>query len=255
MGRKPIRCSWHKPGFKSSRSAWTATAHTTLSSVGPDAKLHAGHTTQEEDVVSNWLLTHTHNAGLAGVVTAHTPERQRCCDREFADTIAGRWGFVESGTHVTRQGIDYRKAPASAYLDAWTVTGVHLSAKVQGAFDHAQQYPTTLCFVAGPNAGASASATGSTARTLNSHAQAKYGVFRSAVKCALTAGLRAMAEEGCTVALLAGVSVGLYAVRLSAPPHRSHIRRDFQTIVGEILADADLGLGTAFDDVVYTTLQ
>ena len=234
----------------------------------PDlAKLHAGHSTQEEDVVSNWLLTHSHN--VCGTGTGTPRKRRRAGaqeeheeehESEFSATIAERWGFEDLGVGTgtaTRQGIDYTRAGPASYLDAWTVTEARLSAKVAGGrgnrpnrYDHTKQYPTTLCFVSGPNAGAMQQPTGSVARTLNTAARDSYAVFRACVKSALTAGLRAMAAEGCTVALLAGVSTALYA-----GAHRATIVHEYADIVAEILADEALNLAEAFDHVVYTTLR
>ena len=204
--------------------------------------LRANHLTQEEDVVSNWLLTCKHNRGGGG----------ETCTREFSETIAERWGLLiqDSIDTSTRQGVDYSKALACDYSDAWTVSQAHLSAKsvVPNEFDYSMQYPTTLCFVAGPNVKARDTAIGSMSRTLNTQI-GDYDVFRAAVKCALAAGLRAMAAEGCTIALVAGVSTGVYAGQF-----KQQINADFSAIVNEILTDTHLSLGARFEKVVYTTL-
>jgi len=205
-------------------------------------ELHARHKTQEEDVVSNWLLTHNHNTASKNAST-----------EEFASTIARRWGMSseDATSTATRQGVDYSQARPQEYADAWTVRDVLLSAKtttVAKRYRFEAQYPTTLCFVAGPNVGVRKTPTGSTARTFN-HAigTQDYATFREAVKYALMAGLRAMAAEGCTVALVAGVSCGMYA-----GPLKQRIRAEYATLIEEVLAG---GLGTCFESVVYTTLS
>ena len=68
-------------------------------------RVHLGHITQEESVVSNWLLTE-----------ADTPELR---DAAF-QRVARAWGLVDrSGTGTeTIQGIDYTVASAREYADA-----------------------------------------------------------------------------------------------------------------------------------------
>eukprot|EP00961_Rhodomonas_salina_P205374 2772355-Rhodomonas_salina.1 len=76
---------------------------------------------------------------------------------------------ADGGSTRTFQGVDYalegrRTSPsAEVYRDAWVVRGCRLSVKrhakgrgrsAEGAYDTARSFPTTLVFVAGPNAGA-----------------------------------------------------------------------------------------------------
>ena len=56
-----------------------------------------------------------------------------------------------------------------------------------------------------------------------------------------------MAAEGCTVALVAGVSCGIYA-----GPFKQQICAEYAMLIEEVLAE---GLGTCFESVVYTTLS
>ena len=82
------------------------------------------------------------------------------------------------------------------------------------SFNHLSQYPTSLVFVGGPNAGASrGSVASSTRRTFNQACEADYDLFRECLKAALRAGLLAMAMEVCYAVLLAGVSTGLDCMR------------------------------------------
>ena len=220
-------------------------------------KLHAHHKTQEEDVVSNWLLTAAEDNPGA--------DPMQVMDRLFARTVSRQWGMShpERSDCDTLQNIDYRDAKPAKYADAWVVRGVWLSRKEVAPvrrFDFSTQYPTSLYFVSGPNAGAQGrDPRSSTRRTFNEEAAATYGIFREGVKAAVRAGLLAMAMDGCDVALLAGVATGLYA-----GDHRSTIRSEYAALVNEILAEpmqhegissAPHTLGECFARVVWTVLE
>lgn len=227
--------------------------------------LHAQHRTQEEDVVANWLTTECFNAGKS--FDANEGDALTCASNIYASTIARKWGMVEpQGTSAsTLQGVDYTSSThGGAYGDAWSVEGAHLCAKratgaasgaAANAFVASEQFPTTLVFVAGPNAGARGRDDASTTRrTFNSHMQADYALFRAGVKAALHAGLHTMAAMGCDVALVAHVSAGIYA----GDAHRARIRREYPVIVQEILLDTrqqPKPLGCYFERVVLTLLQ
>jgi hypothetical protein len=198
--------------------------------VGEAQSLHANHNTQEEDVVSNWLLTAAHNAL---VPPARATEH---CSSLFRNTIFEKWGFrPTTPTSVdTIQSVDFTTSTkARDYSRCWVVNNVQLSSKTSSGFEMSKQYPTSLFFVGGPNAGARGSCPeSSTRRTFSSACEADYDLFYNSIKAALRAGLLAMAHEGCDVALLAGVSTGLYA-----GPHRQRIGADFAKLVKELLAE------------------
>ena len=60
---------------------------------GTIRKLHAGHTTQEEDVVSNWMATACHNAGRP--LTAGTADGGHAgANAVYQATIFGKWGML-----------------------------------------------------------------------------------------------------------------------------------------------------------------
>ena len=59
------------------------------------------------------------------------------------------------------------------------------------------------------------------ARTLNVRAGHDYGFFRASVAVALRVGLDALLTAGCTVALVARLSCGIYA-----GPHKARISRE-----------------------------
>jgi hypothetical protein len=189
------------------------------------SQVHPNHRTQEEDIMSAWLIGEC----------SSTAER----DALFRDTIGGLWGLREAGSTdgETIQGVDYRAlASPHGYADAWVVRRAVLCRKSQSPprFYPTDKFVASLVFVAGPNAGCSGRPTGSTARTLNRRAsdERNYEFFRDSVKAALRAGLDAMIEERLTIALVARISCGIYA-----GCHRGRVNADFVTIVNELLLE------------------
>ena len=206
-------------------------------------------------MVSNWLITTCRSTGAPVGTDARG---HRLASSVYRATIHDKWGMVrpESTDTETMQGVDYTSADCEDYADAWCVDGARLSAKLAGEkpqFDTRFQYSTALIFVAGPNAGAQGySEVSTTRRTLNTLMVDDYERFRGGVKCALHAGLLAMAQMGCDVALLAHVSAGIYA-----GPHRERLRHDYEQIVNEILTDPrqrPVPLGHYFERVILTLL-
>jgi hypothetical protein len=55
-------------------------------------KLHAGHTTQEEDVVSNWMTTACHNAKRP--LASMADGGHDIANAIYQDTIYGKWGML-----------------------------------------------------------------------------------------------------------------------------------------------------------------
>jgi len=186
--------------------------------------IHTHHTTQEEDVISCWIST---EAG----------SRQEDRDNLYRDTIDQAWGLqeVDSISHRTIQGVDYVDAQdPEAFSDAWFVRDARLCAKIENTWDFSKKFSATLIFSAGPNAGCRQRPTGSTARTLNKRASKRdeYEFFKACVKETMRTGLDAMVVAGCTVALLAQVSCGIYA-----GPHRQRIQAEFKELVDELLLE------------------
>ena len=202
-------------------------------------KLHSGHSTQEEDVISCWFLTECPEGGDKSQY-----------DALFHSTIHGQWGLVDrtgrSEDPVTIQGVDYvHSSQPDDHAEAWRVRQCLVSRKIyiqqqrQYSYDTAgTKVPCELVFVVGPNAGASQRPTGTTARTRSLLASSKreYVFFKESVKCAVRAGLDAMIDGGCDIALVAMVSCGIYA-----GPHRERISREFVGMVDELL-DEEVGL-------------
>ena len=228
------------------------------------SKLHCHHKTQEEDVVSNWLLTHAFNSLIVG--DADTAAH---CSNVFRTSLhepKAAWGLKEPrGTSCdTIQGVDYTTASDPAlYADAWIVDRVRLSRKDPAGpvLVRADQYSTSLFFVAGPNANvpdAQQQLSSSTLRTFNRYAAADYQFFRAGVAAALRTALLAMAARGFDVALIAGVSTGLYSGL-----HRQRINDDFEGLVNDLLDEPMIDggragrpacLGDCFKHVIWTIL-
>jgi hypothetical protein len=130
-----------------SNSGWPGGACRDISGEIDKYQIHDHHYTQEEDIVSNWLLT--------------ASECWLMRSRHFA-RISGSFGLrsPEGTDTATKQGIDYTTSGvmgARIYADAWCCQGARLSDKrVTGTaaarFDTTRTYPTTLVFCAGPNA-------------------------------------------------------------------------------------------------------
>lgn len=224
-------------------------------------KLHVNHSTQEEDVVANWLITACRRSGQAmnGTTFGGTGETARGhphASQLYRETLHGRWGMAQMAdtNTATLQGVDYTLAAAHEYADAWCVDGAELSHKVvHKGFDCLQAFRTSLVFVAGPNAGTRGRFDISTTRrTFNAPMEAEYALFRAGVQEAVRAGLLAMASLGCNVALLAHVSAGIYA-----GPHRRALWSDFGALVDEVLQDPrqqPAPLGCYFERVVLAKL-
>lgn len=224
--------------------------------------LKANYTTQEEDVISNWLITKS-------LREQHYSEKKveafrRVGSRVYKDTIYKKWGF--NGTTETRtiQGIDYTTCEPEQYGDAWIVADVQLSEKVQLLhhirhrtlrYDTDCRYPTTLVFVSGPNCNARGAKESCTTRTFNRNLMHDYHKFRSGVFWALKAGLTAMAADRCTVALVASVSCGIYAPQ----DFKGSIQHEFRDIVQSVLQtqvdESGLKLGCCFERVIHVTLS
>lgn len=210
----------------------------------PNIKKHikADYRVQEEDMVSNWLITTLKKQDAAG----NEINKGMDLDKYFTDAIGGLWGlkYIDRKNTYNRfhpqgretfQNVDYTEAEPWMYGDAWVVRDVELSNKelYKGVshnkfkrnesiiFNVRKSFPCDLVFVAGPNAksleekngrkGIDFDSDGSVPRTWNQRMAENYSDFREAVKYAIEAGLDAMIKNGCDIAIVALVSGGLYA--------------------------------------------
>ena len=208
------------------------------------AALHTRHRTQEEDVVSNWLLT------LSASPTVQSAEFAR---------ISTAFGLCDaSGTDcATIQGVNYTTAIPRMYADAWCITGARLSVNTPAAaaFDADQSYPTSLVFCAGPNACAPYRATlaSSMRRTYSEQAHKDMNLLVDGAAWAVYAALHASAACGCDAVLIPFVSGGLYA----GPHHRDTLRFLFLENIRLMLFDGfhrAPALGVHFRTVIVVFL-
>ena len=200
-------------------------------------QVHPGHTTQEEDLVSNWLMT-TDAGGTRwdalmrkhvgwprwGMRTPTTTSNAALTDPRWKQTI---------------QGVDFAQpTTAESYRHAWGVTDALLARNIYdegtSSFGVAAQ-PATLIFVAAPNASPPRpsqyrdTAWRSLARTFDAGAHASYTHFRDGLVAALSAGLDAARADGCTHAVIPKVGCGIYA-----GPHKAQINREFDHLIAAL---------------------
>ena len=199
---------------------------------GSVTALHADHRTQEEDIVSNWLLTES-------FATASPP------NSIYQTTVYRRWGMTNAdGTDTsTIQGIDYTTAEPIDYCDAYIVSGCRLSDitgfGLERRFANGRSFPCSLVFAFGPNVNYSPKWRRSSVprRTYNA-GMTSYDRYVEAVTYAYFAVLAAMAASGCDAAVLGAIPVGV-----NTGPHRVRIRDDLPMIVSNLLAGS---LGVPF---------
>jgi hypothetical protein len=183
--------------------------------------LHAHHGTQEEDVVSNWLLTNSASQTVQSFEFARIATASGLRDAAGAD-------------FATIQAVDDTSVTPQMYADAWCITGAHLSVKAPAApaaFDTARSYPTSLVFCA-PNARApSLSPATPMRRTFSAQANDDMAFLAAGAAWAVYAALHASAACGCDAVLIPFVSGGLYA----GPHDRDMLRALFVTNIEAML--------------------
>lgn len=130
--------------------------------------VHPNHRTQEEDIVSDWLVT-------------EKAIRKKSYQETFS-LIDKMWGFkAQNATNtMTLQGMDYRNLSSAtrgfrtAYSDVWVVKNALLSRKEVSAsgksYNTKKVFQADLFFVGGPNGNANRGPSSSTGRTLNKEA-------------------------------------------------------------------------------------
>lgn len=200
--------------------------------------LHAAYTTQEEDMVSNWLLTEDFVSSKPFYSSFNLIKR--------------KWGMINERArdNKTIQGVDYVNTTTPInYGDAWVVKDVHLSKKRNGAFILWDSFPASLVFVAGPNAYSKGKPTGSMARTLNKKAQSEsypFPFFTESVEATVRVALDAMIANDMTVAYLARASGGIYAGPdalnsyrdTKAYQRRNYVFENYPTMINKVLDEA-----------------
>ena len=197
-------------------------------------KLHAGHRTQEEDVVSNWLLTASESRRVQSEVFRRISDAFGLCTPAGQDT-------------QTLQGVDYTTAGPRMYADAWCCTGASLSHKTAGCatFNTAWTYPTTLVFCAGPNAAEPRclAPQSSLRRTFSRDACDNLLIWEQGIAWAVYAALYASAACGCDAVLIPFVGGGLYAGKHGAGS-RDNLRTSFVVNIDKMLHTGEMPDGT-----------
>ena len=226
------------------------------------------HATQEEDVVSNWLLTHEKAEGTDP-------------NKLFANTIGGdstasgrkrRWGVTHpdwrknpTQTFYTIQKKDYRRASAADYRDAWHVSNCLVCEKTVRAYDFDNRVRCSLVFVAGPLAKGGHSLNppfkqgdyaSTQYRTFNELTEHDYTHFLRCVEETFHAALLAMAMQGDTIAILCHVSGGIYAGNWrSIYGDKAAALTELKKVVNGVLSNRLLNgvpLGCYFERVVFS---
>ena len=222
------------------------------------------HRTQEEDIISNWIMTYMYN-------NSSIPEEKKkdCVDNLFKNTIYKKWGLefpYEKRTdnkdyYKTIQNIDYRNAEAHDYATAWTIDNVYLSDKFNNQdgssrYIHENQYKTTLVFVAGPNnynPGTNGEFN-SVFRTYNKETDKHFHLFMNGVEAALFAGLIAMVCSKCNVALLVNVSGGLYRGEHDKEDYKHAYLNSLDNLLMNVQING-VELGRYFDKVILVEIN
>ena len=183
-------------------------------------EIRPDHTTQEESVVSNAVFT-------TGKIVLNQSAGQEWSTKW--------WGLLKPKKpydHFTHQKVNYTKG-VDHHLKYYKAVSADTSicSETNQQWDKTIQMPVTLVVVAGPNNGCRGRdpATSSMTRTIDPFAK-NYTYFRSCVVSALAAMLDEMYVRGVEVALIPGVSCGIYAKE-----HKDRIRSEFLVLIEEAL--------------------
>jgi len=235
------------------------------------------HVPQEEDMMTAMLLATNDCSSIEDGRSRPKMELHKA----VVKMVLGQWGLANPRQKdksapdwfATIQGVDYANATDPAvYGSAWKLCNVRMLAKDKigedGVHDFSAKSHANLVvtFVAGPNAGAARSDVGTTARTVNkicdtrppngSRNEAGYKFLKEGTKAAIRAGLLGMINSGCEVALVSGVSTGLYAgaYRRNAGEKEGFPWPMTETLVKEILEENVPGgekIGRYFSKVLW----
>jgi hypothetical protein len=210
-------------------------------------KIHANHTTQEEDVISNWMLAET------GELSGRGDEENRIAMMNLLfRPVSDAFGLTnpEEKDVRTKQEVDYTHGIATdiktgkwskylgsrIYADAWCYDGATLCEKkhdqVVPMYVPKNAYQTTLVFCSAPNASPPnhrSSITSSMRRTYSIKANGDKRYFDAGVAWAVYTALYASALSGCDTVFLPFVGGGVYA-----GPHAPNIE-EFRKTVNKML--------------------
>jgi hypothetical protein len=209
-------------------------------------KVHENHKTQEEDVVSNWMIAET-----SGV--SDDQESQKAMMNVIFEPVSGAFGLVDpNGTDIrTKQLVDYTRGKAEdvntrkwgylgprVYADAWCYEGATLCEKTNEVREGPKyvtknKYPSTLVFCSAPNASypKGRQTTSSMSRTYSPAANSDKRYFDAGCAWAVYTALYASAIAGCDTVFLPFVGGGVYA-----GTHETDIKK-FERTVDAMLHD------------------
>jgi hypothetical protein len=205
---------------------------------GTVRNVHANHTTQEEDVISNWMIAETS-------ALSDDKENQKKMNSLFRP-VSDAFGLLyPNGTDVkTKQEANYKGGIATdiktgrwrdlgprIYADAWCYDGATLCEKTHRTsgpvYVTNHTYQTTLVFCSAPNAHwpGHRGETSSMRRTYSIKASGDKGYFDAGVAWAVYTALYASALSGCDTVFLPFVGGGVYA-----GPHAPNIEEFRKTV-------------------------
>lgn len=206
-------------------------------------KIHENHTTQEEDIVSNWMIAET------GALS-DDPKNQAAMMNMLFKPVSDAFGLERPlGTdHKTKQLVDYTLGKAvdvntgkwislgpRVYADAWCYEGATLCEKTHETggpkYVTKNQYKSTLVFCSAPNASypKGRPSTSSMLRTYSKAANGDKSYFDAGSAWAVYTALYASAIGGCNTVFLPFVGGGVYA-----GPHKPDIN-EFKRLVDVML--------------------
>ena len=219
------------------------------------ADVRPGHTTQEEDIVSNWLMTSLPEdlkKSVVAVTTKRLPATleaavKPCYDETFL-VLHKKWGMTtpESDDKKTLTHGDFDE-PITIHYDFNYVVKeapVSMIKYTPGVFDkYYLDKPlktVSLLFVAGPNAnnqGAVNKQYGdaywdSMKRTYDAEAHKSYDIFKEKLKSALVSLIQASVKNGDTHLIIPEISCGIYGGHW-----RDDIASQFADLVNAIIED------------------
>ena len=211
---------------------------------GTVLNVRANHTTQEEDVISNWMIAETS-------ALSDDKENQIALMNSLFGSVSDAFGLLDpTRTNVkTKQKADYTRGTATdiktgrwrdlgprIYADAWCYDGATLCEKKHDLWGlpmyvTKNAYQTTLVFCSAPNASPPKhrSLTSSMRRTYSSKANGDKTYFDAGVAWAVYTALYASALSGCDTVFLPFVGGGVYA-----GPHAPNID-EFRETVNKML--------------------
>ncbi len=213
---------------------------------GTVLNVRANHTTQEEDVISNWMIAATGDLSGRG-----DEETRIALMNSLFEPVSDAFGLLDpTRTDVkTKQEADYTRGIARdiktgrwrdlgprIYADAWCYDGATLCEKKHDLWGlpmyvTENAYQTTLVFCSAPNASPPKhrSLTSSMRRTYSSEANGDKRYFDAGVAWAVYTALYASALSKCDTVFLPFVGGGVYA-----GPHAPNID-EFRETVNKML--------------------